>query len=267
LIVHDGDAVEVTGQVIAAPGDPVVFCPPFSSTSDPQLSDLRPGRTPSPEKPPAPTCPAALAVTLTGVDLDRLSSPVMVDGTRAGRATLRGSWHGRSIDVTEQAAPKQATPGPDGVPCPAPAGGWTADNGNTVRARNALAGYVRARPERFADIRAGYPVTTSSGNVSVMVVPVVSGEVDSTQRELEAVYEGNLCVTRGVLSIAEGQRLAERVGALKNDRANSISGVALDTPNGRVVVALFMVTEQLYEQVVDLGLEKVEFDSVVRPVR
>ncbi|ONI71749.1 hypothetical protein BWI15_16530 [Kribbella sp. ALI-6-A] len=100
-----------------------------------------------------------------------------------------------------------------------------------------------------------------------MVVPVVSGEVDSTQRELEAVYEGNLCVTRGVLSIAEGQRLAERVGALQNDRANSISGVALDTPNGRVVVALFMVTEQLYEQVVDLDLEKLEFDPVVRPVR
>jgi hypothetical protein len=267
LIVHDGDAVEVTGQVIAAPGDAVVFCPPFASADDPQIPVLRSGETPSPVKPPAPTCPTALAVTLTGVDLDRLSSPVIVDGTRAGWATLRGTWHGRSIDVTEQTAPKQATLRPDDVPCPAPGGGWKADDGNTVPARNALAGYVRARPERFADIRVGYPVTTSSGNVSVMVVPVVSGEVDSTQRELEAVYEGNLCVTRGVLSIAEGQRLAARVGALKNDTANLISGVALDTPNGRVVVALFMVTEQLYEQFVDIGLEKLELDPVVRPVR
>ncbi|WP_432948290.1 hypothetical protein ACQPXM_13315 [Kribbella sp. CA-253562] len=267
LIVHDGDAVEVTGQVIAAPGDAVVFCPPVASTADPQLSVLRPGKSPSPVRPPAPTCPAALAVTLTGVDLDRLSSPVSVDGTRAGRATLRGIWHGRSIDVTEQAEPKQATPHPDGVPCPAPAGGWKADDGNTVRTRNALASYVRARPERFADIRAGYPDTTSSGNVSVMVVPVVSGELDSTQRELEAVYEGNLCVTRGVLSIAEAQRLAERVGALNNNGANFISGVALDTPNGRVVVALFMVTEHLHEQFVAIGLEKLELNPVVRPVR
>lgn len=269
LIVDDGATVEVTGQVIAPPGEAVVFCPPYAGADDPQVPPVpRPGETPSPVKPPAPTCAASLAVTLTGVDLDRLSSPVIVDGTRAGWATLRGTWRGRSIDVTEQAAPKHATPAPDDdVPCPAPAGGWKVDNANTVREHNALADYVRERPDRFADIRVAHPVTTSSGNVAVMVVPVVSGEMDSTQQELEAVYQGNLCVTRGVLSIAEGQRLAQRVGALMGDTANSISGVALDTQNGRVEVALFVVTERLYEQFVDIGLEKLELDPVVRPMQ
>jgi hypothetical protein len=262
LIVHDGDTVEVTGRVIAAPGQPVVFCPPRASTRDPQVPVVRPGETPTPVEPPAPTCPAALAVTVSGVDLHRLSHPETAQGTRIGWATLRGIWHDRSIDVTEQTAPKQPTPRPDDVPCPAPTTGWKSNNANTIREQNALVVYIRARPERFADVRAGY-----TGKVSVMVVPVVSGDLDSTQRELEAVYKTNLCVTRGVLSIAEANRLAQRVAALIDHTANSISGVALDTPNGRVEVALFIVTEQLHEQFATIGLDKLHLAPVVRPVQ
>jgi hypothetical protein len=268
LIVHEGDTVEVTGQVIAAPGQAVVFCPPRATADDPQVPPLRPGEIPTPDvTDPAPTCPTTLAVALTGVDLDRLSSPVTVQRMRAGQATLRGTWHGRSIDVTEQTAPKQTTPALDNVvPCPAPAGGWKVDNAERTIEQNALDAYVRGQPDRFSHIGIANLDTTSSGNVAVMVVPVVSGEVDSARRELEAVYQGNMCVTRGVLSIAEGQRIAQRAGVLGNDKANSISGVALGTHTGRIKVRLFIVTEQLYEQFMDIGVDKLELDPVVRPV-
>jgi hypothetical protein len=266
LIVHDGDTVEVTGQVIAAPGQPVVFCPPRYSADDPQV---RSGETPASDvTEPAPTCPTTLAVTLTGVDVDQLSFPVTVQGTRAGQATLRGTWHGRSIDVTEQTAPKQTAPTPgNDVPCPAPSEGWKVDNADRIGEHNALDAYVRARPDRFSDIRIANLGPTSSGNVAVLVVPVVSGEVDSTRRELKAVYQGNLCVTRGVLSIAEGQQLAQRVGVLMNDNANSISAVGQGTHDGRITVALFMVTERLYEQFTEIGLDKLQLDPVVRPLQ
>src|SRR5262245_26846033 len=56
-LVRDGDRVEVTGLVIAAPGRPVVYCPPLPTTGD------------LPEA--APRCSANFAVTLTGADLDR----------------------------------------------------------------------------------------------------------------------------------------------------------------------------------------------------
>jgi hypothetical protein len=270
LIVHDGDTVEVTGQVIAVPGQAVVFCPPYASARDPEIPVPRPGETPAPEATSsAATCPAKLAVTLTGVDLERLSSPATVQHTRTGQATLRGTWHGRSIDVTEQTAPRQATPvSNDAVPCPAPADGWKVDNLDRAEERNALDAYVKARPERFSNGRIAYVDTPSNRKATVMVIPVASGDLDATQRELEAFYQGNMCITRGVLSIAESRRVAERVVALINDNTGaSVSGVSESTRTGQVRVNLFMVTEQALEQFSEIGLDKLELNPVVRPAR
>ena len=269
LIVHDGDTVEVTGQVIATPGQAVVFCPPRATRRDPQVPIVPPGESPTPEGMDSDsTCPATLAVTLTGVDLERLSSPATVQGTLIGQATLRGTWHGRSIDVTEQTAPRQTAPVPnDSVPCPAPAGGWKVDNQDGVAERNALDAYIRANPERFSNGRIAYVDTPSNGRATVMVIPVASGDLDATQQELEAVYQGNMCITRGTLSIAEVQRVADRVVALMNNIGASISGVSESTQTGRVTANLFMVTDQVLEQLTEVGLDKLELNPVVRPVR
>jgi hypothetical protein len=195
LIVRDGDTVEVTGQVIAVPGEAVVFCPPRASAEDPQEPAVRPGETPKPVVTPAPTCPATLAVTVSGVDLDRLSSSETIQGTRTGWATLRGTWHGRAIEVAEQTAPKQTTVASGNVvPCPAPAG-------------------------------------------------------------------------NKVLSTAEVERIARRVGELMSDYPYSHSGVAIDAENGRLSVDLFIVTEQLYEQFIALCPDPLALAPVVRPVR
>jgi len=193
LVVRDGDRVEVTGQVIAAPAQAVVFCPPRATTSDLQVPPVLPGETPKPMVTPVPACPATLAVVVTGVDLDRLSSPETVRGTRSGWATLRGTWHGRAIDVTEQAAPKQETVATGNVvPCSAPPEG----------------------PK--------------------------------------------------VLSEAEVDRIVRRLGDFVRD--GSIGGVAIDTQNGRLTVALDIVTEELYEQFKDLCPDPLALDPVVRPV-
>jgi hypothetical protein len=93
LIVRDGDLVECTGGIIAAPGRPVYYCAPHPE----------PAIFYDPPRPPE--CPAGLSVPLTGVDLGLLAMPRTVAGVLAGSATIRGIWRDRTIAVTEQFGP------------------------------------------------------------------------------------------------------------------------------------------------------------------
>jgi hypothetical protein len=113
-------------------------------------------------------------------------------------------------------------------------------------------------------------VHTDSGRgdeVTVLVVPAVQGDLAATERELKALYRGNLCISRGATSLAEGQQIAQQVSALPHDPANPISGATLDTDGQRVTVSLFMVTESRFEQFAAIGLDKLNLVPAVRPVR
>ena len=96
LLVRNGDEVRVAGEVIAAPGRPVIVC---VSQGLPRPSD-----TP-------PTCPPSASLTVIGVEMDRLSGLTTIRGVRSGFAQLTGVWTDRSIAVREQ-GPLPTKPSP-----------------------------------------------------------------------------------------------------------------------------------------------------------
>jgi hypothetical protein len=262
LIVHEGDRVEVTGLVIAAPNQDALYCPPRPTAQDPQDPLATPGETPPAAVRPIPTCPASLAVRLNGLDVDRLASAETIQATRIGYATIRGTWQGQSIDITEQTAPEQPSPAPlDDVPCTAPSGGWRVEKTDSPSELNALDAHLKAQPQRFSNGRVTYQ-NSPAGQATVMVVPVVSGDLSVTEQELSTIYHGNLCITRGTLSIAEGDSIAQRVGSLMNTAR--ISGVSVQ--GDQVHVTLFILTDQLYEQLASIGVDKLDLQPAVRPV-
>ena len=74
-MVRDGDRVTGRGQVVALPGRPVQLCAPYATISI------------YPEPVPAP---CRVAVTVTGLDLDRLTHRQERDGAVWGSARVEG---------------------------------------------------------------------------------------------------------------------------------------------------------------------------------
>jgi hypothetical protein len=102
-------------------------------------------------------------------------------------ATVRGRWHpGRLSDIRRMpySPPSTGRLGdsdlPDTPPCPAPAGGWR-DGEDWFD--EPVRGYVRALAEQFAE-----PFATHVGNARILVVEVVSGDVDQARAALRAIY-------------------------------------------------------------------------------
>jgi hypothetical protein len=109
---------------------------------------------------------------------------------------------------------------PDAPPCPAPAGGWSVSQDwfdDPVR------DYLHAPADQFAE-----PFATHSGNARILVVEVVSGDVDQARAALTAIYTENLCVVAapGKHSIADDDKLQATTGkavlALMDDTALGI---------------------------------------------
>jgi len=74
LLLRNGDRVELSGEVIAAPGKSPIYCAPHAEVA----IGYPPG------KEPAPTCSADISVKLIGVDLDRLTEASTIKGVRSG---------------------------------------------------------------------------------------------------------------------------------------------------------------------------------------
>ncbi len=271
LLVRDGDMVEVSGTIIAAPGRPVVYCPDLPS------ADV--GRDPGEE--PAPTCSAIFAVTLTGVDLDRLADPGVRRGVRFGRATLRGVWQDRTIEVREQtpplARPPVRPPVHDTVPCPAPAGGWKIGRwGDAQVAAQKLIAYVESRPDRFVGTGMAYlsglPSTWTEPPTivtEVITVSVLTGDLAQARRDLETLYSGNLCVYRGtrLFEPAEVQAANMSMTALVQDTSNGIWGFGSGSTTRPGQVDLLVLDERLYGEIEKMGLKFFDLRPAVRPVR
>ncbi len=268
-LVRDGDRVEVTGKVIAAPERAVVYCPPVSA--------------PSSSGDDAPSCPADSAVTLTGVDLGRLAEPGTKDGVRFGYARLRGIWHDQTIAVDEQSMPAAnalyGPPDTDPVPCPEPAGGWPVPDPprNDLPSTAAVERLAAQQPERFGAtwiaFPDGMPRTARPWTVPVvLVVNLLDGDVDRARRDLQPLYDGTLCVSSGDVTTSRLREAAHKGESLARDSRNGIVAISGVGPDGQytggpVAVSLLVVDEHLYGEFQTIGLDLLNLHPAVRPIR
>jgi hypothetical protein len=262
LLVRNGDRVEVDGLVIAAPGKPVVFCQPLPI---PAVG----GR---PEAPPS--CPTNHAVKLTGVDLDRLSRPSTIQGVRSGSAHLIGIWTDGSIAVQEQNVPRPFHEENMEVPCAPPPGGWPVTN-EAYPISKKLQAFVDARPDQLGAIWIGWPKGTPGSDLpdgspspkpTVVMVGVAHGDVAAIRQAVEPLSAGNLCVYRTRFSQNEVKQLGAAVMALPLEQFG-LDGPGLGVGDRPVDISLLVVNEQALAVLRPIGLDKLNLQPVVRPVR
>ena len=235
LIVREGDFVEASGPVEAGSR----MCSP---AMDPLLFDT----------------PCHWGIRVPGVE-------------PTGGATVRGRWHpGRLSDIQRMpySPPSTGRLGdapdmPDTPPCPAPAGGW---RDGQDWSDEPVRDYLRAHAEQFAE-----PFATHVGNARILVVGVVSGDVDQARAALTAMYTYNLCVVGapGGRSIAAEDRLqattGEAIGALMDGTGRSAIYMA-SSENGRIRLMMLQLTEPVYDKLAAIGLDDLVLDPWIRPV-
>ncbi|WP_203820548.1 hypothetical protein [Paractinoplanes ferrugineus] len=185
-------------------------------------------------------------------------------------ATVRGRWHpGWLSDIQRMAYSPPSTgrlKDPDVLdtpPCPAPAHGWRDGEDwfdEPVRA------YLHAHAEQFAE-----PFATHVGNARILVVEVVSGDVDQARAALKAIYNHNLCVVAvpGGHSIAAENRLQATTGKAIEALTDGTdrSDIYLTTSeNGKIRVLMLQLTEPLYDKLAAIGFDRLILDPWIRPV-
>lgn len=264
LLVRDGDTVEASGSVFAAPGRPVQFCP----------GDAR-------AEPTGKPCMPGLWVEVRSVGLDTLTRRTVFGDVVVGYARLRGIWRDRILNVTSQGVPAEPTlpalPPLDPVPCEPPPGGW---RGSYDIDGRAVHEYIEQHPGQFAAPWVAWPdgppgTTTAAPDAlekpAVLVIEVISGDVDQARTELSRIATGNLCVARarpGVRPSGELQRSADeimkRLDPVMQDRRNGIYSAGGD-PSGRVSVDFLVLDQQLYDAFVRVGLNEIILNPWIRP--
>ena len=263
-VVRNGDKVEVDGQVYAAVGASAgVYCAPFA---EPAIG-YKPGQEPTPK------CPETNQIKVTGVDLGRLSNPRTVKGVVVGTAHLVGTWNDNTIAVQEQSAPR---PGPadvpDKVPCPAPTGGWTPED-MSAKISAPLQAYVTARPDQLSLWLAwpeGYPNDPTPGAVpnrpSVIMIGVKGADVEAVRKVVAPMVSGNLCVSATEFSPNDVKALAAQVEKLPREDLG-ILGVAQGVGDKPVMVEMLVLNEKLQAALQPIGLDKLQLDPEVKPLR
>jgi hypothetical protein len=238
-IVRDGDPVAGQGFVVALPGRPVQLCVPSG------------GATISIYPPPVPK-PCPVAVTVTGLDLGRLSNRHEREGAVWGSARVQGVYRARTLAVTRQEAyrepPRPDASAPDAVPCPEPAGGWTRPPEDMEAAMRRLGQAVNRHAAEYTDLYVRYPYgwhlqDQSNRKGTVVYVVGTTGDVAAARRELERVFPAeHLCVTRASWSKA-AMAAAERVLRTPQARAVGIGQPFPDTLKDRVTAELLVLDE------------------------
>ncbi|MEU7906292.1 hypothetical protein [Actinoplanes sp. NPDC049118] len=193
---------------------------------------------------------------------------IRVPGVKpTGGATLRGRWHQGWLSDIQRMPYAPTSAGtladfdlPDTPPCPAPAGGW---RDGEDRSDDQVHEYLHAHPDQFAA-----PFATHVGNARILVVEVVSGDVDQARAALTAIYTDNLCVVAapGGHSIAAENRLqattGEAVGALMDEDLGIYTASSED---GKLRVNMVQLTQPLYDRFAAIGLDHLILDPWIRP--
>jgi hypothetical protein len=257
LLVKPGDKVQVSGRIIAAAGKTPVFCAPLAET----MIGYPPG------KEPAPSCPDEFAVKLNGLDLDQIPGLKTIKGVRTGGATVTGLWGDRSIEVQQQS--RQITPPPTAdpkLPCAAPAGGWPSKPSNIYSAP--VQAFLAANAGQVYGPITFYPNGRSRNAPVVMMLGVAHGDVATVGAAFEKVYSGNLCVTPVLMSEADSDRVRTALDQIvtKQDLGVYQSGGA-GMMGGPAPISLLVYTEQVKAALAPVGVDLLDVQPDVRPVR
>ena len=257
FLVHPGDKVQVSGQIIAAPGKTPVFCPPLAV----HAIGYPPG------KEPAPSCPDDFAVKLNGLDLDKVPGIKTVKGVRVGTAAVTGIWRGGAIDVEEQSAEKQLPyPAQTELQCPVPPGGWTSKPSNI--SSTAVTTFLAAHAAQIDGPIFRYPNGTSRGAPVVMLIGIAHGDAAVFREAFEKVYQGNYCVVPVLLSRSDNERISNALGtAMGKDNKLGIYGAGgSGIYGGRASVSLVAYTPEVKAALTPVGLDLIQLVPQVRPV-
>jgi hypothetical protein len=250
IAVHDGDVVRGTGEVIAVPGKPVIFCSPLTP------SDLM--------FEPFAHCP--IGVPVLGADVDNLYDRRTRNGMVRGSATITGLYHDGSIQVRDQVAARFAAPigvGNDSVPCPRPADGWP----HRQPPLGAAERYRRDHPGSVVQLAYLNPNDTES-----LVYVLTAGDPTPVQDALDPAYPDALCVQ-------QSQYTAQQVGAAHRfaiglmhgryplTRPTAAGGIGLsDTEQVSVYMMVAMVDNYLATKIDTQPAGLVEVEVWLAPV-
>jgi hypothetical protein len=260
-VVRDGDRVTGRGQVVALPGRPVQLCAPYATIS------IYPEPVPSP-------CRAA--VTVTGLDLDRLSHRRERGGAVWGSVRVEGVYRAGTLTVTAQ---HEDRPGPvtdvladhDRIPCPEPTGGWPRQPAGTERLVAALDEAVRNNADTYNGPWVRYPYgwhlqDTSDRKGTEVYLVGTTGDLDVARRELAKVFPAeHLCVTRVSWSRA-AMDAAQRQLTGPPAKAAGISDGRGEVLADRVVAELVVLDERAGRFLAGVADGRVTPDPVLRKV-
>ncbi|MEU8224470.1 hypothetical protein [Kribbella sp. NPDC048915] len=256
-LLKPGDKVEVSGEIIAAPGKPPVFCAPVPRNA----IGYPPG------KEPAPSCDANFAVRLDGLDVDRITGLTTIKGVRTGRAAVTGIWRGGAIDVQQQSAPKPVTDfdQPE-LQCPVPPGGWKPKPSNITSP--VVTKFLDAHADQVRGPIFRYPNGTGRNAPVVILIGIARGDRTAFRTAFEKVYQGNYCLVPVAVSRSDEERITAAIGNLmsQNKSLGIYLGGGPGISAGTPYVGLVAYTPQVKEALTPIGLDLLRVEPAVRPV-
>lgn len=182
LVLHEGDTVQATVNVIVGPDGAVRFC-------DPRVSIAVAG----PTHPTPPAC--GRPIPAVGFDAARLADRNRQDGYLTGKASVVAQWKGGRLTVRSQSAPP---PEPSAdfplVPCAAPEGGWP-PGPSSSGPLTAVTTYEKSYPGSVIE-----PALLRDARGNRIVYVLTRSPTGPIARALSATYGKSVCVKRSQYS-------------------------------------------------------------------
>jgi hypothetical protein len=246
-IVRDGDRVAGQGLFFKPRGGPVRVCGPLGGPPRPLFEPW-----PDPLNTPQ-MCQNAL--TVTGLDLGRLSNPEGRDGAVWGGAKVEGVYRAGTLTVTRQeptVSDRKSAGAHDPVPCPEPAGGWPRPLEDLEKKWSGLDRVIRAHRDQFNEFYLAYPYGWSlqdESNRKGITVYVVNttGDVAAARRLLEAVFPAqHLCVRKATWSAAQMDAAVRELQTSREAARLHVAAGDKDVINDRVTAGMLVITEPIF---------------------
>ena len=183
LVLHDGDTVTASGNVVSVPGKPVRFC-------DPNVAERGSGSS----DPTANFANCSIGIDVSGVDLSKLTHRRELNGQVVGGATLTGVYRNQTITVTQQGPAAREQPllfNDDHPPCVAPSGGWPHGRADANLPFGPVERYKRTHRDAIV-----FEATLRPSATQALIYLVTSGDPAPVRDALTATYGQRLCVIK-----------------------------------------------------------------------